>query len=68
MIHLPLQMLGLMDIGIKSLSSVMGEKNNTLMSLLVNMTGIKKDHEAAFQTLPMDWVQSDRQPDCTPRL
>jgi hypothetical protein len=41
----------------------MGEKNNTLVSLLVNMTGIKKDHEAGFQTLPMDWVQSDRQTD-----
>jgi hypothetical protein len=41
------------------------------MSLLVNMTGIKKDEEN-LQTLPMDWVKRDRQagrqPNCTPGL
>lgn len=31
------------------------------VSLLVNMAGIKKDQEAGFQTLPMEWVQRDRQ-------
>lgn len=39
----------------------MGEKNNVLVSLLVNTTGIKKDQEAGLQTPPMDWVQRDRQ-------
>lgn len=39
----------------------MGEKNNVLVSLLVNTTGIKKDQEAGLQTPPMDWVQRDKQ-------
>jgi len=38
----------------------MGSKNNMPMSLLVNMTGIKK-YEENLQTLPMDWVKRDRQ-------